>query len=197
MEKYQNAYDNLNDLKEAINEYSKNPNRIIRRAMFAFFQDFSEYIVDMCESYIIINDGKIKSSSTSLNLIEQAYGLGFFDEDLKEYLIFSVKLRNRYTHDYYKREESEKQIEEFCFKELSNLDIFLEESKDKVLLKYIKNQFGYSKGEKPYIIEKLNKEVVNGRYNDNFSLYLIKFAIIDPNSLNKQNNTTNPYSFCV
>ncbi|MDU2670743.1 MAG: hypothetical protein E7C49_01905 [Clostridium sp.] len=139
MEKYQNAYDNLNDLKEAINEYSKNPNRIIRRAMFAFFQDFSEYIVDMCESYIIINDGKIKSSSTSLNLIEQAYGLGFFDEDLKEYLIFSVKLRNRYTHDYYKREESEKQIEEFCFKELSNLDIFLEESKDKVLLKYIKN----------------------------------------------------------
>lgn len=138
MEKYQNAYDNLNDLKVAIDEYKKNSNRIIRRGMFAFFQDFSEYIVDMCESYIIINDGKIKSSSTSLNLIEQAYELGFFDEDLKDYLIISVKLRNRYTHDYYKREEIEKQIEEFCFEELSNLEIFLEESKDKVILKYIK-----------------------------------------------------------
>lgn len=138
MEKYQNAYDNLNDLKVAIDEYKKNSNRIIRRGMFAFFQDFSEYIVDMCESYIIINDGKIKSSSTSLNLIEQAYGLGFFDADLKDYLMISVKLRNRYTHDYYKREEIEKQIEEFCFQELSNLDIFLEESKDKVILKYIK-----------------------------------------------------------
>ncbi|MGL5380119.1 HepT-like ribonuclease domain-containing protein [Clostridium sp.] len=138
LEKYKNAYDNLEDLKEAIKEYDKSSSRIIRRAMFAFFQDFSEYIVDMCESYIIINDGKINSSTTSLKLIEQAGEMGFFEESLKDYLLLSVKLRNRYTHDYYKREDSEKQIQEFCFKELLNLEIFLEESKDKVILKYKK-----------------------------------------------------------
>lgn len=136
LEKYQNAYDNLEDLKEAIIEYKKNNSRIIKRAMFAFFQDFSEYIVDMCESYIIINDGKLKSTITSTQLIEKSYDMGFFDENLKGYLIMAVKLRNRYTHDYYLREESEKLIEEFCFEKLAYLNIFLEESKDKVILRY-------------------------------------------------------------
>lgn len=71
MEKYQNAYDNLEDLKEAITEYKKSNSRIIKRAMFAFFQDFSEYIIDMCESYIIVNDGKLKSTTTATGLIEK------------------------------------------------------------------------------------------------------------------------------
>lgn len=136
LEKYQSAYDNLEDLKEAIIEYKKNNSRIIKRAMFAFFQDFSEYIVDMCESYIIINDGKLKSTITSTQLIEKSYDMGFFDENLKGYLIMAVKLRNRYTHDYYLREESEKLIEEFCFEKLAYLNIFIEESKDKVILRY-------------------------------------------------------------
>ena len=48
----------------------------------------------------------------------------------------AVKLRNRYTHDYYKRKECENQIEMFCFDKLSYLEIFLEESKDHVILKY-------------------------------------------------------------
>lgn len=136
LEKYQSAYDNLEDLKEAITEYKKNNNRIIKRAMFAFFQDFSEYIVDMCESYIIINDGKIKSNTSAIQIIEKSYDMGFFDENLKGYLVMSIKLRNRYTHDYYLREESEKLIEEFCFKKLAFLNILLEESKDKVILRY-------------------------------------------------------------
>lgn len=50
LEKYQSATDNLEDLKVAIKEYKDTNNRIIRRAMFAFFQDFTEYIIDMCES---------------------------------------------------------------------------------------------------------------------------------------------------
>ena len=136
LEKYQSATDNLEDLKVAIKEYKETNNRIIRRAMFAFFQDFTEYIIDMCESYILINDGKIKSTTSATQLVEQAYDMGFFDNELKKYLVLSVKLRNRYTHDYYLREESEKAIEEFCFLKLANLEIFLEESKDKVILKY-------------------------------------------------------------
>ena len=68
----------------------------------------------MCESYILINDGKIKSTTSATKLVEQAYDMGFFDNELKKYLVLSVKLRNRYTHDYYLREDSEKAIEEFC-----------------------------------------------------------------------------------
>lgn len=136
LDKYKSAYDNLEDLKQAIEQYRNTNSRIIKRAMFAFFQDFSEYIVDMCESYIIINDGKINSNISSLNLIEKASEMGFFDQGLKNYLYTAVKLRNRYTHDYYKRDVAEKEIEEFCFKELINLYIFLESSKDKVILKY-------------------------------------------------------------
>lgn len=136
LDKYKCSYDNLEDLKIAIEEYKKTNSRIIKRAMFAFFQDFSEYIVDMCESYVVINDGKINSNYTGVKLIEQAKELGFFNEELKSYLVKAVKLRNRYTHDYYKRENSEKEIEEFCFNELGSLEIFLETSKDKVILKH-------------------------------------------------------------
>ena len=136
LEKYQSAYDNLEDLKESISEYKKSNNRLIRRAMFAFFQDFTEYIIDMCESYIIINDGKLKSTTSSVQLIEKASEMNFFDETLKNYLVMAIKLRNRYTHDYYQRENSEKLIQEFCFNKLATLSIFLEQSKDKVILKY-------------------------------------------------------------
>lgn len=136
MEKYKAAYNNLDDLKESITEYKKTNSRIIRRAMFAFFQDFSEYIVDMCESYLVINNKKINSGTSSLKLIEEASSNGFFDEELKKYLSTAVKLRNRYTHDYYKRENSEKMIEEFCFNKLAFLEIFLEDSKENVILKY-------------------------------------------------------------
>lgn len=67
----------------------------------------------MCESYIVINNGKIGSSTSALQLIEISYEMGFFDETLKDYLYKCVKLRNRYNHDYYKRGIVEKQIEEF------------------------------------------------------------------------------------
>jgi len=39
-----------------------------------------------------------------------------------------VKLRNRYTHDYYIRETSEDEIEKFCLEKLAYLELFLEES---------------------------------------------------------------------
>lgn len=107
--------------------------------MFAFFRDFSEYIVDMCESYIIINDGKVKSNTTAYWTHWKSQWNFFFDEMFKGYFVMAIKLRNRYIHDYYKREESEKLIEEFCFYKLANLKIFLEESKDKIILKYKDN----------------------------------------------------------
>ncbi|MBV1820074.1 HepT-like ribonuclease domain-containing protein [Clostridium cochlearium] len=139
LEKYKSANEVLEDLKRALCKYREDNDRITRRAIFAFFQDFCEYVVDMCESYIVINEGKIDSNTSSLKLIEMAHNMEFFDEFLKNYLYSCVKLRNRYTHDYYKREFSEKQIEEFCYLHIIYLDIFLENSKDKVILKYKKN----------------------------------------------------------
>lgn len=136
LEKYKCATDTLDDLKASLTEYRKSDSKLIRRAIFAYFQDFSEYIIDMCESYIIINDGKLDSSTSAVKLIEKSYEMGFFDEILKDYLYTCVKLRNRYTHDYYKRELSENQIEEFCYSKILFLDIFLENSKDNVILKY-------------------------------------------------------------
>lgn len=136
LEKYKCATDTLDDLKASLTEYRKSDSKLIRRAIFAYFQDFSEYIIDMCESYIIINDGKLDSSTSAVKLIDKSYEMGFFDEILKDYLYTCVKLRNRYTHDYYKRELSENQIEEFCYSKILFLDIFLENSKDNVILKY-------------------------------------------------------------
>ena len=49
----------------------------MRRAMFEFFKDFTEYIVDMCESYIIVNDGKLKSSISATGLIDKAWEMFF------------------------------------------------------------------------------------------------------------------------
>lgn len=138
-EKYKSASETLENLKLALNKYRQDNDKITRRAIFAFFQDFSEYIIDMCESYILLSDGKIDSSTSALQLIEQAHELKFFDEVLKDYLYNCIKLRNRYTHDYYKREQSEKQIEEFCYSQILYLDIFLENSKDSVILTYKNN----------------------------------------------------------
>ncbi|MGL4849029.1 MAG: HepT-like ribonuclease domain-containing protein [Clostridium sp.] len=139
IEKYKNALENLDLLKESIFEYKKTQNKLIRRAMFAFFQDFTEYIIDMCETYLVVNNIPVGSANSGIKLINKANEEGFFDSELKGYLVMCVKLRNRYTHDYYDREECEKSIEAFCFNEIANLEIFLEESKEKVILKFKKN----------------------------------------------------------
>ena len=140
LEKYKSASETLEDLKKSLYRYREDNDRITRRAIFAFFQDFCEYIIDMCESYVVINEGKIDSGTSSLKLIEKAQEMDFFDEILKNYLYTCVKLRNRYTLDYYKRELSENVIEEFCYSQIIFLDIFLESSKDNVVLTYKNNK---------------------------------------------------------
>ena len=77
LEKYKCASETLEDLKKSLYRYRKDNDRITHRAIFAFFQDFCEYIIDMCESYIVINEGKIDSSTSSLQLIEKAHNMNF------------------------------------------------------------------------------------------------------------------------
>lgn len=136
IEKYKCASGTLEDLKTALLKYRIDKDKVTRRAIFAYFQDFTEFIVDMCESYIVINDGKLGANASGPMLIEQAKDMGFFDDYLKDFLINCTRLRNRYTHDYYKREISEKQIEEYCYSKILYLDIFLESSKEHVVLRY-------------------------------------------------------------
>ncbi|MEA4825015.1 MAG: HepT-like ribonuclease domain-containing protein [Clostridium sp.] len=136
LEKYKAASETLEDLKIALYKYRNDKDKIVRRAIFAYFQDFCEYIIDMCESYLVINKEKVDSNISSVQLIEKAHEKGFFDDTLKDFLSNSVKLRNRYTHDYYKREVSEKQIEEYCYSNIIYLEIFLESSKEDVILTY-------------------------------------------------------------
>ena len=46
-----------------------------------------------------------------------------------------VRLRNRYTHDYYKKEGVEEDIFKCCFSEIMYLEIFLEVTDTEVYLK--------------------------------------------------------------
>ncbi|MBD7914806.1 hypothetical protein H9660_06570 [Clostridium sp. Sa3CUN1] len=58
------------------------------------------------------------------------------NEYLCNFLIKCVTLRNRFAHDYYKRDIAEKDIIKFCHSEIIYLDIFLEYSSDLIKLNY-------------------------------------------------------------
>ncbi|AIY79584.1 hypothetical protein FDC58_16490 [Clostridium botulinum] len=69
-----------------------------------------------------------------LNEINSVVCIAEFGSYRTEYWI-----KDRYTHDYYQKEPSEKQVEDFCFQKLAYLEIFSEESKENVILKYKDN----------------------------------------------------------
>lgn len=122
-------------IRECIKRNIDGEDDIINEAMISYFNSFCEFIIDMCETYLVSTDNYIPNKSGS-EIIELASSFGFISAKDSKRLQAIIKLRNRYTHDYYIREESEKLIEEFCFNRLAYLDIFLGENKDKVILKY-------------------------------------------------------------
>jgi hypothetical protein len=58
------------------------------------------------------------------------------DEFLCDFMVKCIVLRNRFTHDYYKRDIAEKDIIKFCHSEMLYLDIFLEASNELIKLNY-------------------------------------------------------------
>ena len=60
---------------------------------------------------------------------------GLMDDYLCNFMIKCITLRNRFTHDYYKRESVEQDIFKCCFNEVIYIDIFLEISETEVHLK--------------------------------------------------------------
>ena len=134
-EKFNSAHEFLLKIRKAVELYCIDQNEIIARGMSGYFSDFTEYIIDICETYLVMND-RYNPRLSGIELIKSATNEGLMDEYLCNFLIKCVTLRNRFTHDYYKRDMAEKEIIRFCHSELIYLDIFLEVSSEVVKLNY-------------------------------------------------------------
>ncbi|KAI3349212.1 hypothetical protein [Clostridium botulinum] len=132
--KFYVAKDTLTLLIGAMKEFNNTNSIFLRRSILGYFQDLTEYIIDMSETFLVINDNYVDGCS-AIELVKRARIHGFFDDSLCDFLIKIVRLRNRYTHDYYKREDVEEDIFKCCFSEIMYLDIFLEVSDTEIHLR--------------------------------------------------------------
>lgn len=134
-DKFNSAYDFLIKIRKAVELYCESPNEIVARGMTGYFSDFTEYIIDICETYLVIND-RYNTRLSGVDLIKSAAMYGLMDDFLSNFMVKCVVLRNRFTHDYYKRDVAEQDIIKFCHSEIIYLDIFLEASNEIVKLNY-------------------------------------------------------------
>lgn len=134
-DKFNSAHEFLLKIRKAVKLYSELPNDIIARGMTGYFSDFTEYIIDICETYLVIND-RFNPRLSGIELIKAATSYGLMDDYLCNFMIKCITLRNRFTHDYYKREEAELDIIKFCHSDILYLDIFLECSNEVIKLNY-------------------------------------------------------------
>lgn len=133
--KFNTAKDTLALMQGAMKEYEKSSSIYIKRAIIGYYQDFTEYIIDMCETYLAMTDN-YEDGLSSAQLIKKANIYGFIDGNLEKYLSAIVRLRNRYTHDYYKRERVEEDIFNYCFTKMETLKLFLEITTAKIKMNY-------------------------------------------------------------
>lgn len=138
-DKFNSAKDFLEEIRKAVKLYCENPNDIIGRGMVGYFSDFTEYIIDICETYLVAND-RYNSRLSGVELIKTASKYELMDDFLCEFIVKCVILRNRFTHDYYKRDVAQNDIIKFCHSEMLYLDIFLEASSEVVKLNYAFNK---------------------------------------------------------
>ncbi|WP_242966434.1 hypothetical protein [Clostridium sp. BSD9I1] len=134
-DKFNSAYAFLIKIRKAVELYCESPNEIVARGMTGYFSDFTEYIIDICETYLVIND-RYNTRLSGVDLIKSAAMYGLMDDFLSNFMVKCVVLRNRFTHDYYKRDVAEQDIIKFCHSEIIYLDIFLEASNEIVKLNY-------------------------------------------------------------
>ncbi|WP_195971200.1 hypothetical protein [Clostridium thermobutyricum] len=133
--KFNTAKDTLALMQGAMKEYEKTNSIYIKRGIIGYYQDFTEYIIEMCETYLAMTDN-YEDGLSGLQIIKKANIYGFIDFELEKYLLVIVKLRNRYTHDYYKRERVEEDIFSFCFKKMDTLKLFLQITNEKIKMDY-------------------------------------------------------------
>lgn len=101
--------------------------------MISYFNSFCEFIIDMCETYLVSTDNLIPNKSVP-DIIQLSSDFGFISKEDSKRLQGIVKLRNRYIHDYYQRKLSIDRILNVCRKEIKTLNMFLEISPEKITL---------------------------------------------------------------
>lgn len=131
--KFSSAKDTLTLMQGAIKEYKNTKSLYIKRAIIGYFQDFSEYIIDMSETYLVMS-GNYVDGLSGVELIKKSNLYGFIDNNLCDFLVVVIKLRNRYTNDYYKRERVEEDILKYALSKMELLEIFLKVTEEKVKL---------------------------------------------------------------
>jgi len=87
----------------------------------------------MCETYLVSTDNFIPNKSGP-EIVELSSTFGFISSKDSKKLQGIVRLRNRYTHDYYQRKLARNRILEICRSEMQTLDMFLEVSTEKISL---------------------------------------------------------------
>ena len=100
-------------IRECLNRNPNSEDDIIDEAMISYFNSFCEFIIDMCETYLVVTDNYIPNKSGP-EIIELSSTFGFISIDDSKKLQGIVRLRNRYTHDYYQRKLARKRIIDIC-----------------------------------------------------------------------------------
>lgn len=121
-------------LRGAMKEFNNTNSIFLKRSILGCFQDLTKYIIDMAETYLVITENYIDGCSAK-ELIKRARIRNFFDDTLNEFLLKIVRLRNRYTHDYYKIDGVKEEIFKCCFCEIMYIEIFLEVNDTEIHLK--------------------------------------------------------------
>jgi uncharacterized protein YutE (UPF0331/DUF86 family) len=132
-EKFSESKVFLMKIRECLKRSPNSEDEIVDEAMISCFNSFCEFIVDMCETYLVSTDNFIPNRSGS-EIIELSSTFGFISPKDSKKLQGIIKLRNRYTHDYYQRKLARKRILALCRNEMNTLDIFLEISTEKINL---------------------------------------------------------------
>ncbi|MBW6410633.1 HepT-like ribonuclease domain-containing protein [Clostridium weizhouense] len=120
-------------IRECLERSPNSEDEIIDEAMISYFNSFCEFIIDMCETYLVSTDNLIPNKSGS-DIVQVSSDFGFISKEDSKKLQKIIKLRNRYVHDYYQRKLSRNRILDVCRKEIKNLNMFLEISTEKITL---------------------------------------------------------------
>lgn len=132
-EKFSESKVFLMKIRECLKRSPNSEDEIVDEAMISYFNSFCEFIIDMCETYLVSTDNFIPNKSGP-EIVELSSTFGFISSKDSKKLQGIVRLRNRYTHDYYQRKLARNRILEICRSEMQTLDMFLEVSTEKISL---------------------------------------------------------------
>ncbi len=132
-EKFSESKVFLAKINECLKRNPDGSDDIIDEAMISYFNSFCEFIIDMCETYLVTTENYIPNKSGP-EIIELSSNFGFISSKDSKKLQNIVKIRYRYTHDYYARKLARERIIKICNTELSVLRMFLNVSEEKIYL---------------------------------------------------------------